>query len=96
MYKSFTYELTTSLSMKSIKDRFFHLIDTEGNNGQYQVNSGLKSLAVENGVTNEALYRLLALWAKNTMGLEDRLKLLPQLNQTPSLISPMTQQSVKG
>ena len=48
------------LSMKSIKDRVLHLINTEGRNGEYQVNTGLKSLAGELGVTHEALYRTLA------------------------------------
>jgi hypothetical protein len=48
-----------------LKDRVLHLIDTEGKNGQYQVTSGLKSLAGELGVTHEALYRTLALLVKN-------------------------------
>ena len=48
------------LSMKSVKDRVLHLIHTEGKNGQYPVNTGLKSLAGELGVTHEALYRTLA------------------------------------
>ena len=48
------------LSMKSLKDRVLHLINTEGVNGEYQVNTGLKSLAGELGVTHEALYRTLA------------------------------------
>ena len=46
--------------MKSLKDRVLHLINTEGKNGEYQVNTGLKSLAGELGVTHEALYRTLA------------------------------------
>lgn len=48
------------LSMKSVKDRVLHLIHTEGKYGQYQVTTGLKSLAGELGVTHEALYRTLA------------------------------------
>lgn len=48
------------LSLKSIKDRVLHLIHTEGKNGKYLVNTGLKSLAGELGVTHEALYRTLA------------------------------------
>jgi CRP-like cAMP-binding protein len=48
------------LSMKSVKDRVLHLINTEGKNGEYQVNTGLKSLAGELGITHEALYRTLA------------------------------------
>jgi CRP-like cAMP-binding protein len=53
------------LSMKSVKDRVLHLIDTEGKNGQFQVNTGLKSLAGELGVSHEALYRTLSLLEKN-------------------------------
>jgi len=48
------------LSMKSLKDRVLHLINTEGVNGEYQLYTGLKSLAGELGVTHEALYRTLA------------------------------------
>jgi CRP-like cAMP-binding protein len=48
------------LSMKSVKDKVLHLINTEGKNGEYKVTSGLKSLAGELGVTHEALYRTLA------------------------------------
>ena len=53
------------LSMKSVKDRVLHLINTEGKNGQYQVTTGLKSLAGELGISHEALYRTLALLEKN-------------------------------
>ncbi len=53
------------LSMKSVKDRVLHLINTEGTNGQYTVNTGLKSLAGELGVTHEALYRTLASMEKS-------------------------------
>jgi len=53
------------LSMKSVKDRILHLIYTEGKNGKYQVNTGLKSLAGELGVTHEALYRTLATLEKS-------------------------------
>jgi CRP-like cAMP-binding protein len=48
------------LSMKSVKDRVLHLINTEGQHGCYTAASGLKSLAGELGVTHEALYRTLA------------------------------------
>jgi CRP-like cAMP-binding protein len=48
------------LSMKSIRDRLMHLIETEGHNGHYPVPSGLKTLAGELGVTHEALYRVIA------------------------------------
>jgi CRP-like cAMP-binding protein len=48
------------LSIKSVKERVLHLIYTEGKNGKYLVNTGIKSLAGELGVTHEALYRTLA------------------------------------
>lgn len=53
------------LSMKAVKDRVLHLINTEGQNGKYRVNTGLKSLAGELGVTHEALYRTLAALEKS-------------------------------
>jgi len=48
------------LSMKSVKDRVLHLINTEGQHGAYAAATGIKSLAGELGVTHEALYRTLA------------------------------------
>lgn len=48
------------LSMKSVKDRVLHLINTEGQDGSYAATTGLKSLAGELGITHEALYRTLA------------------------------------
>lgn len=48
------------LSLKSVKDRVLHLLQTEGVKGQYRVDTGLKSLAAELGVTHEALYRTLS------------------------------------
>ena len=55
------------LSMKAVKDRVLHLIITEGQNGNYRVNTGLKSLAGELGVTHEALYRTLATLEKSNL-----------------------------
>jgi DNA-binding PadR family transcriptional regulator len=55
------------LSMKSVKDRILHLLQTEGRNGVYEVNTGLKSLAGELGVTHEALYRTLAMMEKERL-----------------------------
>lgn len=52
------------LSMKSVKDRVLHLINTEGQYGSFCATTGLKSLAGELGVTHEALYRTLALLEK--------------------------------
>lgn len=48
------------LSMKSVKERLLHLIQTEGKDGHYSVPTGLKTLAGELGVTHEALYRTIA------------------------------------
>jgi CRP-like cAMP-binding protein len=53
------------LSMKSVKDRVLHLINTEGKDGAYTAATGLKSLAGELGVTHEALYRTLAALEKS-------------------------------
>jgi CRP/FNR family transcriptional regulator, dissimilatory nitrate respiration regulator len=60
------------LSMKSVKDRVLHLINTEGLNGSYAATTGLKSLAGELGITHEALYRTLAALEKaNVIRRED-------------------------
>lgn len=45
------------LSMKSIRERLIHMIETEGKAGQFATPSGLKTLAGELGITHEALYR---------------------------------------
>lgn len=67
------------LSMKSIKEKVLHLINTEGKNGKYKVTTGLKSLAGELGVTHEALYRTLAsLENENLIRREEGLLLLTQ------------------
>jgi len=67
------------LSMKSVKDKILHLINTEGQSGKYQVSTGLKSLAGELGVTHEALYRTLATLEKSkTIRREEGLLLLTQ------------------
>ena len=52
------------LSMKSVKDRLLHLIQTEGKDGHYGTPSGLKTLAGELGVTHEALYRTITVLQK--------------------------------
>jgi CRP-like cAMP-binding protein len=65
------------LSMKSVKDKVLHLINTEGQNGKYQVNTGLKSLAGQLGITHESLYRTLAALEKSkTIRREDGLLVL--------------------
>lgn len=48
------------LSMKSVRERLIHLIETEGQVGRYEAASGLKTLAAELGITHEALYRTVA------------------------------------
>ena len=53
------------LSMKSVKHRLLHLIQTEGDKGYYPVPSGLKTLAGELAVTHEALYRSIAALQKS-------------------------------
>lgn len=45
------------LSLHKVQDRLLHFFETEGQQGQYSLGSGLKSLAAELGVTHEALYR---------------------------------------
>lgn len=48
------------LSLKSVKNRLLHLIETEGDNGKLALGSGLKSIAAELSVSHEALYRTVA------------------------------------
>lgn len=48
------------LSIKGVKDRLLHLIETEGQDGTLPLGVGLKSMASELGVTHEALYRTVA------------------------------------
>jgi CRP/FNR family transcriptional regulator, dissimilatory nitrate respiration regulator len=48
------------LSLKGVEARLLHLIDSEGENGRYVVQSTLKNLALELGVSHEALYRELS------------------------------------
>ena len=47
------------LSLKGVQARLLHLIESEGENGHYTVETTLKSLALELGVSHEALYRAL-------------------------------------
>lgn len=48
------------LSLKGVRDRLLHLIESEGTGGRLPLGAGLKSLALELGVTHEALYRTVA------------------------------------
>jgi len=53
------------LSMRGVKERLLHLIETEGAQGSLPLGSGLKSMAAELGVTHEALYRAVAELERN-------------------------------
>lgn len=48
------------LSLKGVRARLLHLVETEGKNGRLALNASLKSLASELAVTHEALYRTIA------------------------------------
>lgn len=48
------------LSLHKVQDRLLHFLETEGPQGRYPLDSGLKTLAGELGVTHEALYRCVA------------------------------------
>ncbi len=48
------------MSIKGVRDRLLHLIETEGHGGSLPLGAGLKSMASELGVTHEALYRTVA------------------------------------
>jgi len=52
------------LSLKGVRDRLLHLIESEGQCGRLPLGSGLKSMALELGVTHEALYRSVAAMEK--------------------------------
>lgn len=60
------------LSLKSVKERVLHLVDTEGHNGCYRVHTDLKTMASELGVTHEALYRTLANLEKSRVLTRDK------------------------
>lgn len=51
---------TERLNLKDIRSKLIHLIETEGNQGVLILQSDLKSMASEIGVTHEALYRTIA------------------------------------
>jgi CRP-like cAMP-binding protein len=48
------------LSLNTVEARLLHLIRTEGDTSGFPIDSGLKTLAPEIGVTHEALYRCVA------------------------------------
>lgn len=52
------------LGLKDIRSKLIHLIETEGNQGVLILQSDLKSLASEIGVTHEALYRAISAMEK--------------------------------
>ncbi|HUX26892.1 MAG TPA: Crp/Fnr family transcriptional regulator [Burkholderiales bacterium] len=55
------------LSLRGVKERLLHLIETEGDAGRLPLGSGLKSMAAELGVSHEALYRAVAALEKQGM-----------------------------
>ena len=66
------------LSLKSIRSKLIHLIETEGTQGVLSLQSDYKSLAAELGVTHEALYRGIAALQKARVLIKtaDRLELV--------------------
>lgn len=52
------------LSLKRVSDRLLHLIKSEGREGKLPLEPGLKSIALELGVSHEALYRSIATMEK--------------------------------
>jgi CRP-like cAMP-binding protein len=48
------------MALKSVRERLFHWLLTEGTDGRYALRTTRKELAAELGVTHEALYRTLA------------------------------------
>ncbi|MGQ0709008.1 MAG: Crp/Fnr family transcriptional regulator [Rhodoferax sp.] len=48
------------LALVGVKNRVLHYLETEGEGGALQLQTSLKSIAAEIGVTHEALYRTLA------------------------------------
>ena len=53
------------LTLKDIPSKLIHLIKTEGKDGVLNIQTDLKSIASEIGVTHEALYRTIAAMEKN-------------------------------
>jgi CRP-like cAMP-binding protein len=66
------------LGLKDIKSKLIHLIETDGKAGTLHLQSDLKSMASEIGVTHEALYRALAALEKEGLLVrhQDALELL--------------------
>lgn len=52
------------LSLKGVRVCLLHLIESEGQHGRLPLGAGLKSMALELGVTHEALYRTVAAMEK--------------------------------
>jgi CRP-like cAMP-binding protein len=66
------------LSLKGVRVRLLHLIESEGQCGRLSMGAGLKSIALELGVTHEALYRTVAAMEKqgSLQRLDGQLQLL--------------------
>jgi CRP-like cAMP-binding protein len=52
------------LSLKTVRERIIHFIETEGESGVINLEQSKKDWAAELGLTHEALYRALALMEK--------------------------------
>jgi CRP-like cAMP-binding protein len=69
------------LSMKGVKKRLLHLIETEGQQGRLPMGAGLKSLASELAVTHEALYRAVAdLENRGVLQRQDNFLIVPRIS----------------
>lgn len=52
------------LALPKLQDRLVHLIETEGEGGQYAIGAGIKAMSADLGVTHEALYRCVSAMEK--------------------------------
>ena len=69
------------LSMKGVKKRLLHLIETEGSQGRLSMGAGLKSMASELAVTHEALYRAVAVLENSgVLQRQDNFLIVPRIS----------------
>jgi CRP/FNR family transcriptional regulator, dissimilatory nitrate respiration regulator len=68
------------LTLRTVKERLFHYIITESKNGTIVTRDGLKPIAVQIGVSHEALYRCIAQLENNCV--------LTRTKDTVTLIEP--------
>mgnify|MGYP006282937143 FL=1 len=72
------------LGLKDIRSKLIHLIETEGVQGTLTLQSDLKSLSAEIGVTHEALYRAISAMEKEGVLRKDN-NTLVLVKKNPSL-----------